>query len=914
MNTIIFNIILYFILLLITGFTNLYAQNNLIKPIILTNAQDKYPLGLYLEILEDSSTKLSIEDITSPTYITKFVPSKTKKPKFGFTDSTIWVRFRLRNETSNTKEWRLEHGYANTHHIDMYLPLVNSKQQKFKVTKTGILHPFNSRDIFYHRLVFKIPLLPTAEQIVYLRIKTESSLPVYLTLWKQKIFIEQSRFDLLKDGFFLGIFFIMAGYNLFIWFFLREKAYLYYVLFVLMAVLYQTTTHGLAAQYLWPNQAWLNYYIVLFTASCSVIFALKFASTFLQTKIQVPYQHKVINFLLILWGLALIQLPFIRYGILGQEEALLAIISFIFLTILGFTTWFKGYRAARYYLLAWMVFLIIMIVWVLTIFGLFSNFSLLTEGLPVAMVILMLFLSLALADRINIFKQEREIAQADALQASQENERLVREQNILLEQQVKKRTAELYQAKKHAEEARYVAETANQAKSTFLASMSHELRTPLNGILGYAQILQRDLSITTQQQHGLNVIEQSGNHLLNLINDILDLAKVESGKIELYEIDFNLPSLLNGVSEIIKIRTEQKDIDFYLESSVIPNVVHGDERRLRQILLNLLGNAIKFTDEGSVILKVSFNNAKFYFIIEDTGIGISSNNIDNIFKPFKQVGEQQRQAPGTGLGLAISKNLVELMGGNLYVSSEINVGTQFWFEIVLPIVNDSSVIETNQQLIIGVKGKPPKILVVDDNLENRTVLVYLLSPLGFDLEQAINGREGLEKAIQWQPDLIITDLLMPEMDGFELIRKLRQSPLLKEKIIIASSASVYDTDKKKSLTVGSNSFLSKPIQAETLFEQLEYHLNLTWIYRDKIETIVEENYATDMVFPPIADLEKLYELSLIGDIDELEEQAAILAKSNAKLKPFITQMQIFLKKYQVDKLSEWLKGEIRDDS
>jgi signal transduction histidine kinase len=518
------------------------------------------------------------------------------------------------------------------------------------------------------------------------------------------------------------------------------------------------------------------------------------------------------------------------------------------------------------------------------------------------------------------FQVEEVLARVSTHLALQETQKQLVAQNVQLQESEEK----LKNAKEQAEKSRHIAEMANQAKSTFLSSMSHELRTPLNGILGFAQILQRDPSLTSKQQHGLNVIEQSGNHLLALINDVLDLAKVESGKIELYEIDFNLPSLLNGVSEIIKIKTKAKGINFYLESANdLPNTIHGDERRLRQILLNLLGNAIKFTDEGNVTLKVSngenVNKGEqicspnacsplLSFRIEDTGVGISSENLETIFKPFKQVGEQKRQAKGTGLGLAISKNLVELMGGQLCVSSQINVGTQFWFEIALPVVEYHIAKVSTQQPIIGVNGEPPKILVVDDNLDNQAVVVDLLSPLGFNVEQANNGHEGLEKAISWQPDAIITDLIMPEMDGFELIRQLRQSPVLKEKVIIASSASVYDADKDRSLAIGSNAFLPKPIQTETLLEQLQQHLNLTWVYGDKVKKTAEEDHTAPMVFPPIAELEKLYGLSLMCDVDELEEQVAILAKSDVKFKPFVTQMQAFFKEYQVKELIEWLEG------
>ncbi len=488
-----------------------------------------------------------------------------------------------------------------------------------------------------------------------------------------------------------------------------------------------------------------------------------------------------------------------------------------------------------------------------------------------------------------------------------------------LRKQLEAQNAQLQKAKEQAEKARHIAEMANQAKSAFLAGMSHELRTPLNGILGYAQILQRDPSITAQQQHGLNVIEQSGNHLLSLINDVLDLAKVESGKIELHEAEFNLSSLLSDVSEIIKIRTKNKGINFYLESADdLPNGVHGDELRLRQILLNLSGNAIKFTDEGSVTLKVkskqavkkqisSKNLVSLSFRIEDTGVGISPEDLETVFKPFEQAGKQKQQAKGTGLGLAISKNLVELMGGRLYVSSQLNAGSQFWFELALPIADYNVAKCSARQAIIGIKGESPKILVVDDNSENQAVLLDLLAPLGFNVKSADDGREGLEKAIKWLPDVIIVDLIMPEIGGFELIRQLRQSPVLKEKIIIASSASVYETDKKKSLMAGSNAFLPKPIQVETFLEQLQHHLNLSWIYGDKIKETAEKNHDSGMVFPPLTELEKIHDLSLMGDINKLEEKAAVLAESDVKLKPFAANMLAFIEEFRVDDLSEWLE-------
>ncbi|MDM8540954.1 response regulator [Desulfococcaceae bacterium HSG7] len=475
-----------------------------------------------------------------------------------------------------------------------------------------------------------------------------------------------------------------------------------------------------------------------------------------------------------------------------------------------------------------------------------------------------------------------------------------------------KQTEEILKAAKKA------AESANQAKSAFLAGMSHELRTPLNGILGFAQILSRDSSITDQQRHGLDVIKQSGNHLLSLISDLLDLAKVESGKTELYETDFNLPSLLIGVSEIINIRAQNKGIGFYSESADdLPDSVHGDERRLRQILLNLLGNAVKFTDQGRVALKVSVKESEhtdsplICFRIEDTGIGISPKDIESIFNPFEQVGDKKRQIRGTGLGLSISQKLVELMRGRLEVSSQMNVGTQFWFELPLPII-DYYIAPINGQPIIGVQGNVPKILIVDDNASSRDVLADLLAPLGFHIELAEDGLEGLAKALKWLPDVIITDLAMPKSDGYELIRQLRQSSVLKKKIIIVVSANVHEANK--SIAIGSDAFLPKPVRIETLLEQLQRHLNLTWIYEDKTkETVTEGSISLPMVFPPASELKKLYELSMMADIYELEERTAILDDTDAKYKPFVTKMRAFLKQYRMEEVSKWLEREITND-
>ncbi|MCP4541471.1 MAG: response regulator, partial [Chloroflexi bacterium] len=505
-----------------------------------------------------------------------------------------------------------------------------------------------------------------------------------------------------------------------------------------------------------------------------------------------------------------------------------------------------------------------------------------------------------------------------------------------LEQQVAEKTVELQQsnealtqAKKEAESAREKADIANQAKSQFLSNMSHELRTPLNGILGYAQILKRGHNLTTVQADGLNIIQQSGNHLLTLINDILDLAKIEAGKLDLYPTNFHLPSFLQSIAGIIRMRANQKDLLFSYESlSPLPSGIQADEKRLRQILLNLLGNAVKFTNTGYVTLNVTALSAPsertvsaplqqietgqiicLRFQVLDTGVGMTTEQLEKIFLPFEQVGDIQRRAEGTGLGLSISRQLVEAMDSRLQVESTPGEGSIFWFDLTCPTVDvEADVTIGPKKKIVGYQGDRCKILIADDKDYNRLVLVNLLEPLGFQTVTANDGREAVEKARQFDPDLILTDVVMPVMTGIEAVLEMRQIPALQDVPIIAVSASVLKEDRHQTKLAGCNDFLGKPVNAERLFAMLANYLTLEWIYQAPSATLKQPDSDTlDLIPPPPEQLAALLNLSRRGNMQEIAQQAAQIAQMGEQYRPFAHLLEQLARGYQVKKVQNLIK-------
>ncbi len=1416
-----------------------HAQDNndpkqALQTVILTDEKGEYPLGLHLEILEDPSSKLTIEDVTSPEYSQQFAQNQKTTPNFGYTQSAYWVRFRVRNEASKTSKWQLALNKADMEYIALYMPLPD--QSDFVMKQAGDFLPFTAREVPHRQFIFKLLLPGQTEQTFYLRFQTRAAMTLPLILWSLETFAQNDQTTQLILGFYYGIMLIMATYNLFLFLALRDKSYLYYVLFIASFLLNRAADDGLTSQYLWPNLSrWASFTIVFF-AVLAIASGLQFSNSFLMTRIHTPKLHKIISLWLTIAGLVIIVLLFDRQAA-DLAMNVLALLAIPTLLAAGFIIWQQGYGPARYFLLAWLAFLGGTGLFLLSNLALLPRNAVTQHSMLIGTILMVLLLSLALADRINSIKQERTEAQAKTLKAVQENEKLVLEQNINLEKRVKTRTAELEQEiieriwveeklaqqatlnacmaelaekllmakaikdivnltlkvateltgskygfvgyfdpdtgylvsptitqevwgqcqvsgkevtfekfgdlwgwmldnkeplltndptgdersigtpsghvpierflsvptvhgdslvgqiavanaeqdynehdqltlerlvsvfalgirrkqteealqesekkyrdlveniseviyvtnengvmtyvspaiksfigyspaevlghsfrdfiyqedlpharegfqqvlyghtavneyriltksgqirwiltssrptftgdrvtgmygvlsditeRKQAEEllresekrsrilfeaaaivsstldvetvlhhiaeqmgqfidatstyicsweaetgtstvlaeyfgpqaceqervsdlgvnyeedqirfleklqagrfdisniddpdlpeaerghmqqygaqtvlfipllvrgqviafaelwesrrrreftteemalaqgiaqnaaiaienaqlykqaqqeiserkqieealqkAKESAEVANRAKSTFLAHMSHELRTPLNSILGYTQILNRDKTLTNQQRESVAIMQQSGEHLLTLLNDILDLSKIEAGKMELQLAEFHLPNFLKTIVDIFRVRAEQKNIQFvYKNLFDLPIVVQGDEKRLRQVLINLLGNAIKFTQQGGVTFKVDvvgskeieprggkdipiqnpklvfkplalersegpkIQNRKVRFQIEDTGIGIKTEESIAIFAPFRQTGDQRMITEGTGLGLPISKRLVEMMGGELQIKSVIGGGSTFWFDLDLPLFDtwiEASKTEAAQ--VIGYEGPSRKVLVIDDKRKNRSVLVNMLTALGFELFEAVDGQDGLARAREFEPDLILMDLVMSGYDGFETTRRIRQLPKLKDAVVLAVSASTFSEDRQRSLDAGCDGFIAKPFRLETLLQQVQTHLRLVWTYEGNKETgQVEKDASAPFVLPPAEEIEALFKLALIGNVRGVEKQIAQLEHTNEKYKPFVAQIGQLARNFKTRQLRKLLKS------
>ena len=841
------------------------------ETLLLSDKQSKYPLGEYLEILEDPTGDLSINDVTSTEYETRFIACREKVPNFGFTKSAYWVRFCIRNETRvNSQQWRLALGFANMHYIDLYKPSLHG--QGFNVIRTGTMLPVGTRDVPFHRFVFKLSFPIQTEQVIFLRFKNDASMTLPLTLWSMEAFNKQSQTELFFLGFFSGVLIIMFIYNIFVFFSLRDKSYLFFVLSVFIFLMFVLSQRGLAYQYLWPSLIWWNYLSVPLFNGLLLISFLIFTSMFLNIKVQFHRLHQIINVLLAISVILIILIPFTSYAIIIQPIVLLSVFTLFIMLMAGFRSWRQGYRPARYFLLSMLIPIITGIITSLVRLGLFPSNIFTEYGILFGIILLVALLSLGLADRINLLKSETgkknlELRESEKkyrhifeniqdvyyevaldgtifeISPSIEQFLLYKRDELIgksislfhgdasvreaffkkilesnkvynFETTVKNRDGRLFfcsansillrdeqgRPSKIVGSLRNITERKNlegqllqaqkmESIGILAGGIAHDFNNLLTVINGNAELALIDIDENHPLSHRIREILKSGMKAGNLTRQLLAFSR--KGIVDPKILDINYV-----ISDLDKMLHRLIEEDISIETVLSPDIltIQADPAQIEQIIINLVVNArdaIIQKNNRESTRKITIETSHLYLnesyvshhlgstvgshiliSVSDSGIGIDEEIKHKIFDPFFTTKEIGR---GTGLGLATVFGIVKQNNGSIEVYSEPNHGTTF--KIYWPSKDKELSPEIKKDVVkkddfIGHEN----ILLAEDDDDVRDYAKEVLANFGYHVYAAQNGIAALKliEVENIQVDMLVTDLVMPEMNGKELALRVKK--------------------------------------------------------------------------------------------------------------------------------------------
>ncbi len=663
---------------------------------------DHYSAGLNLDIFEDPSGKISFKDIiTNPL---TFTPSTSPAPGFGFTSTAIWSKITIQNNLDQEIQYYLVIDYPPIDFLDFYYPVkAGSGGSIYKQYKTGDYRPFNNRPVKTRNFAFPIDIPAGDQATYYFRIQTTGSVNIPITLQSPHYFTENYGVTQIILGVYYGILLVMIVYMSFLFLTLKDKTYLYYVLFIISWFIFQISLKGTGFQYLWSDQTWWNNRAVPISIFASHLFASLFAQHILDTKKHTPRLHKILTGIVTFATVGMAGSLFLPYSLVIQIGVLACLLLPI-LMYTGFRIMLKGYRPAYYYTLAWGVSLLGILVLSLKSLGFLPNVFITIWSSQIGTAWEVLILAMALADRFHLMEEEKNRIQIEYSGKLEDANNKLEMANLELEQlnnelehRINLRTQELKGTNERltieARERRMAEEQArgaSKAKSEFLANMSHEIRTPMNAIIGMS-VLAMQLPLTTRLKNYLRTINRAGNSLMRIINDILDFSKIEAGKLDFEQVEFNLQDTLDNIINIFNEKVREKDIELIVHTAIdVPNFLIGDPLRVEQVLINLIANGIKFTDLGEVSVQITCveqnnNEATLLFAVSDSGIGLSQQQADQLFSAFHQADSSTtRKYGGTGLGLAISRQLAEMMHGTIEVASQLGQGSTFFFTALFP--------------------------------------------------------------------------------------------------------------------------------------------------------------------------------------------------------------------------------------